>query len=62
MKDKTQHFVCTTDEKTAQKLRELGFPELKKDGNRWVFINQISNEIAFSKDDMQLAYTNKLTL
>ena len=38
-KDNT-HYIATTDMETANELRLLGFIELEKENNRWVFINQ----------------------
>ena len=56
-----KHFLATTDPETAKTLRELGYQELPKEGNRWMFLN-IKNEITFSSDDkMKINYTNKLT-
>ena len=56
-----QHFVCTTDKHTAEMLRELGYPELPKDGSRWVFVNPTSNEVVFQGDNVDIHYTDKLT-
>ena len=32
-------FIKTQDEDTAKLLREAGYIELAKEGNRWVFVN-----------------------
>lgn len=53
------HFINTTDSQTAELLRSLGFQELPKSGNKWVFIND--NKMVFSSEDMKLHYTNNLT-
>lgn len=59
MKDK-QFFIHTSDEETAEKLRQLGYEELPKEGTQWVFIN--NTNLTFSVDDgMKLNFTNKIT-
>ena len=59
MKNK-QFFIHTSDEETAEKLRELGYEELPKEGTQWVFINNAS--LTFSADDgMKVNFTDKLT-
>lgn len=59
MKDK-QFFIHTSDEETAEKLRQLGYEELPKEGSQWVFIN--NTNLTFSADDgMKLNFTNKIT-
>lgn len=59
MKDK-QFFIHTSDEETAEKLRELGYEELPKEGTQWVFIN--NTNLMFSADDsMKVNFTNKIT-
>lgn len=59
MKDK-QFFIHTSDEETAEKLRELGYEELPKEGTQWVFIN--NTNLTFSADDsMKVNFTNKIT-
>ena len=59
MKNK-QFFIHTSDEETAEKLRELGYEELPKEGTQWVFIN--NTNLTFSADDsMKLNFTDKLT-
>lgn len=54
------HFINTTDIETADLLRKLGFKELPKSGNRFVFINE-PNKIQFSSENMKLNFTNTLT-
>lgn len=56
---KNANFINTTDEQTAETLRSLGFKELPKSGNRYVFIND--NKMMFSSDDMKINYTDVLT-
>lgn len=59
MKNK-QFFIHTSDEETANKLRELGYEELPKEGSQWVFVNNAS--LTFSVDDgMKVNFTDKLT-
>ena len=55
-----KHFIATTDKTTAETLRKLGFQELSKDGNRWMFINDPDNML-FSDDKLNVAYTDILT-
>lgn len=53
------HFINTNDKETAEMLRSLGFKELPKSGDRYVFIND--NKIVFSSDDLKINYTDVLT-
>lgn len=53
------HFINTNDKETAEMLRSLGFKELPKSGDRYVFIND--NKIMFSSDDLKINYTDVLT-
>lgn len=53
------HFINTNDKETAEMLRNLGFKELPKSGDRYVFIND--NKIVFSSDDLKINYTDVLT-
>jgi hypothetical protein len=55
-----QFFIHTSDKETAEKLRELGYEELPKEGSQWVFINNAS--LTFSSDDsMKVNFTDKIT-
>lgn len=55
-----QFFIHTSDEETAEKLRQLGYEELPKEGSQWVFIN--NTNLTFSVDDsMKVNFTNKIT-
>ena len=54
-----QKFIKTSDEQTANLLREAGYVELAKEGNRFVFIND-SNKMDFSSSDLKLNYSDKL--
>lgn len=54
------NFINTTDIETADLLRKLGFKELPKSGNRFVFINE-PNKIQFSSENMKMNFTDKLT-
>lgn len=58
--DKKLNFVCTTDEQTANTLRDLGYPELPKDGSRWVFVNA-KDKSEFSSENLKVHYTDILT-
>lgn len=55
-----QFFIHTSDEETAEKLRQLGYEELPKEGSQWVFINNANLSFS-SEDDMKVNFTNKLT-
>ena len=39
-RDEDFHYVATTDEQTAKKLFDEGFVFIRRDGNRWLFINK----------------------
>lgn len=52
-------FVKTSDPHTAELLREAGYPELEKEGDKWVFIND--NRVEFSSDNTKMNFTNILT-
>ncbi len=43
-------FIKTSDENTANLLREAGFQEITMEGNRWVFINE-PDKLNFSADE-----------
>ena len=60
-----KHFINTTDEEVAKQLREYGFPELPKNGNKWVFVNDLSGktDFNFSSEKMKnVAFTNNLVI
>lgn len=58
-----KHFIATTDPDTAKALRELGFQELPKQDNRWMFLNINTNEVNFSSDKkMKVNYTNNMCI
>ncbi len=40
---KKKPFIKTSDEEVAKALREAGYPELNKEGNLYVFINEGNN-------------------
>lgn len=61
MMNKQSYFVKTTDPETAKALREAGFPELEKEGNRFVFLNQPKNQAAFSQNNKKMHFTDVLT-
>ena len=54
-----KNFICTTDPETAKTLRELGYKELPKEGNRWMFLND--EKIFFADNKAKVNYTNTLT-
>ena len=39
--NREKHFVKTSDPDVAKQLREAGFVELAKEGDRFVFLNEI---------------------
>lgn len=55
-------LIQTSDEATAQRLRDEGLVELEKQGKFYIFINE--NKLAFSSnvDQSKLNYTNKLCI
>ena len=54
-----KNFVKTTDSKTAEYLRKAGFVELEKEGNRFVFLNEI-DKANFSDEDLKLSFSDIL--
>ena len=44
-------FIKTSDEKTANLLRESGLVEVGKEGDKWVFVN--NDKIQFSTDNLR---------
>ena len=54
------NFIKTSDEQTANLLREAGLQELPKEGDKWVFVN--SDKVTFSSSDImkKMSYTNIL--
>ena len=52
------HFVKTSDEEVANKLRALGYQELSKQGKFFCFINNPSRSKEFDKN--KVIYTNTL--
>lgn len=52
-------FIKTSDEETANLLRASGLMELAKEGDKWVFVNEI-NKIQFSKDKMKDVHTTDI--
>ena len=57
-KEKQKHFVKTKDPDVAKQLREAGFIELAKEGNRFVFINEINKIDRLNRIDV-LNFENK---
>lgn len=51
-------FVKTSDEHTANLLREAGLHELAKEGDRWVFVAD-TEKMEFSSDE-KINYSDKL--
>lgn len=54
-----KHFVKTTDPKTAEYLRRSGFVELEKEGDRFVFLNEI-DKANFADKDLKLCFSDIL--
>lgn len=52
------NFIKTDSEETAQKLRNKGFTELKKQGSWYVFVNEMDKIVDFDKS--HVTYTNIL--
>ncbi len=52
------NFIKTDSEDTAQKLRNKGFTELKKQGSWYVFVNEMDKIVDFDKS--HVTYTNIL--
>lgn len=60
-KDKKEKpFIATNDAETAEMLRRLGFQELPKQGDRWMFVNLTGGYVEFDSKDPKISYTNKL--
>lgn len=59
-----KYFINTTDEEVAERLRKYGFPELPKNGNKWVFVNELpENNVIFSDHDIsEISFTNNLVI
>ena len=59
-KDKKEKpFIATNDAETAEMLRKLGFHELAKQGDRWMFVNQ-TGDMKFDSKDSKVTYTDIL--
>ena len=54
-----RNFVKTSDEYTANLLREAGLTELAKEGEKWVFINDV-DKVNFSNDEMKKCHTTDI--
>lgn len=54
-----QNFVKTSNKETAEKLRQLNFTELPKQGNFFVFIN---NGKMLFEEEKEIIYTNKICI
>jgi len=54
------YFVKTNDKDTADILRESGFVELEKEGDKWVFLNN-SGKADFSSLGGKVYVDNKLS-
>ena len=55
-----KNFIQTQDEKVAETLRNEGYVELSKQGNFFVFINDITKPKTF--DEQKITYTNILNV
>ena len=58
MKD---YFVKTSDEATAEYLRKAGFEELPKEGNHWVFLNEIE-KVDFNQENLKVNFSDMLCI
>lgn len=56
--DIMKSFIKTSDEQTADLLRKAGLYELAKEGDKFVFVNDMKK--TFSLEDGKMFYTNKL--
>lgn len=54
------HFIKTSDEEVAEKLRSFGYQELSKQGKFFYFINSPSKKKEFDKN--KVIYTNTLCI
>lgn len=52
-------FIKTTDEDTANQLKEEGFQLVSKDGSVYTFLNKKPSE--FKTDNKKISYSNILT-
>lgn len=55
-----RHFVKTKDPDVAEQLRDAGFIELAKEGNRFVFLNEPTKIDRLNFADVNLNYDDKL--
>lgn len=55
---KNEKFITTTDEQTAETLKQLGYTLLSFSANRWTFINDVV--ATFDKKE-NVNYTDVLT-
>ena len=61
MSKNNQAFIKTSDEHTAEVLRESGFVELAKENKYWVFLNDEDQMAKFSDEsEKKMHYSNKL--
>ena len=56
------YFVKTTDEATANYLRQAGFTELPKEGSHWVFLNDSKLFANYSNDGLKVNLSNTLSI
>jgi len=54
-----KNFIITTDDETAEKLKELGFEMISSEGGRFTFINNISDYSKTGTPD-NVIYSNTL--
>ena len=55
-----KHFIKTSDETVAEKLRNEGYTELSKEGSQFVFINDSKKAKTF--DEQKIIYTDNICL
>jgi hypothetical protein len=54
---KKENFVCTSDEATANKLKECGFTLVEESSNHWKFLNDANHNF---ESMPEVTFTNML--
>ena len=56
-----EKFICTTNDETAKKLRDMGYVCLGNDDGEWRFLND--SNLTFSKEDIKdITYTSVINM
>ena len=58
--NEVKHFVKTRDPDVAKQLREAGFVELAKEGERFVFLNEITKIDRMNFENKKVDFDNML--